>query len=100
MIGLEDSENVVIVGCPAGIDFQVRHTREELILTFEDDRSFAVPDAVWKRSVCGFSDAVKQFYDSSSSKILPSDDEEAAGFRKFMREWEARSRRVGTAPGP
>jgi hypothetical protein len=100
MIDSEHSENVVIVGCPGGIDFQVRHTQEEVILTFEYSASFAVPDAVWKRSVCGFSDAVEQFYDTSSPKILPPDDEKAAGFRKFMREWEARRRRICMAPGP
>jgi hypothetical protein len=97
MIDSKHSEDVVIVGCPSGLDFQVKHTRKGVILTFEDGQSYAVPDAVWSRAVCGFSDAVKRFYETSSPKILPPDDEDAAaGFRKFMREWEARRRRIDT----
>jgi hypothetical protein len=101
MIDSKHTEDVVIVCCPTGLDFQVKHTRKGVILTFDDDQSYLVPDAAWKRAVCGFSDAVKKFYDTSSPKILPPDDEDtAAGFRKFMREWETRRRRIDVAPGP
>jgi hypothetical protein len=94
MVDLGDTEDVLFSGCLAGIDFQVKHTNGQVILKFGRKRRIAVPDALWKRSVCGFSDAVKRFYDTSSPKIVPSDHERAAGFRKFMREWEARRQRV------
>jgi hypothetical protein len=100
MIDSRHSENVVIVCCPTGLDFEVKHTREGVILKFEEGLRYLVPESVWKRAVCGFSDAVKRFYDTSSPKILPPDDEDAAaGFRKFMREWETRRRRADVAAG-
>jgi len=93
MCDWDENEAVAFRGCSTGIDFQVKHTREEVILTFGRKRRNAVPDILWKRSVCEFADAVKRFHDISSPKIIPSDEEVAAGFRKFMREWETRRQR-------
>lgn len=89
MYDIEGEENVVIDGCPNGIDFEITHEEGRVKISFEDKKSFLVPLKEWQRAIIEFSKRVKAFYAASSPKI-PWDDENKAGYEKFIAEWNRR----------
>ena len=80
-----EGDDVVIVGCPNGIDFDVVHANDEVVVTAADGREYRLSAAEWRKTVCAFSDAVETFYAVSSPK-QPSDDDKD-GYAKFRSEW-------------
>ncbi len=89
MYDIEGEENVVICGCPAGIDFQITHTGNNVEIKPEGKEPIVISSDAWIRAVIGFSEAVSVFYSSSSSKT-PDDEDDIKGFNKFMSEWRKR----------
>src|SRR5262249_9530414 len=83
------SDDVVIVGCPRGRDWQVQHRAEKVVLVFEGERQVSIPEADWREAVLGFSDAVEAFYASCAEK-QHLDPDEAAGYKAFRAEWRRR----------
>jgi len=90
------SDDVLIVGCPNGLDFEVRHRDREVEVQFKDQPPVAIPSHEWRAAVLSFSDAIKAFYACSSAK-LPSDEVEAIGYEVFCAEWNRRSNDAGRA---
>ena len=80
MWDIEGNEDVVIVGCPNGADFEVIHDGNEIIIGSAPARIYRIPLSDWRAAVCDFSDAVRSFYAASSPK-QPADQDEAKGFR-------------------
>ena len=79
-------EEVVICGCPNGIDFEIRHGNQEITLSLDDDRQLTVTREEWEQAVLGFSDQILRFYDNSAQKD-PGDEESKKGFKAMMAEW-------------
>ena len=77
---------VVICGCPSGIDFEIRHRHEIFEITTDDGRRIEVPEREWEDAVVRYSDQVMSFYERSKPKV-PSDAEERKGFAAMMTEW-------------
>ncbi len=89
MYDVEGNEDVEIIGCPAGINFQIIHTEADTQIMMGDKAPIAVSRDDWRSAVIGFSEAVQAFYTASSPK-MPFDDWEKEGFDKFMAEWQRR----------
>ena len=83
---VEGRDDVQIVGCNSGIDFEVLCIDDEVILTDRDGTQFKVALSEWRRAVCNFSDSVRAFYSASSPKE-PEDIWERRSFPKFLAEW-------------
>lgn len=88
MFEADRDQNVVIVGCNKGIDFEVAH-RSTVVLTTKAGRTFEFAADEWRKMVWAFADAVQAFYDASSPKIF-EDEDDARGFKKFWSEWSRR----------
>jgi len=86
---VEGQDDVLIVGCNAGVDFEIVQIDDEVLLTTKGGNQHRVAVSDWRRAVCEFSDAVQAFYSASSPKE-PEDDWEQRGFRKFLAEWSRR----------
>lgn len=86
---VEGQDDVQIVGCNSGMDFEVVQIDGEVLLTANDGTQHRVAISDWTRAVCEFSDAVQAFYAASSPKHS-EDDWEERGFRKFLSEWSRR----------
>jgi hypothetical protein len=82
--------DVVICGCPAGEDFEVLHqvSGAGVVVRASDGREWSVGWPEWRAAVYGFADRVSGFYASCSPKQVAAED--AAGFAKFVAEWERR----------
>jgi hypothetical protein len=86
---VEGQDDVQIVGCNNGIDFEVLRVDDEVIVTAQDGTQYRVGLPDWKNAVCEFSDSVRAFYSASLPKE-PEDDWEERSFRKFLSEWSRR----------
>lgn len=78
--------DVVISGCPSGVDFEVLHGGDdtEVLVHADDGRDWRIQRWEWRAAVFEFADRVSGFYAASSPK-RPSDDD-VAGYRKFVAE--------------
>ncbi|MBR4204459.1 MAG: hypothetical protein IKQ92_03185 [Clostridia bacterium] len=89
-----DPEHCILITCPNGADWSVRHDGEDVILDIgdEDGCVFRVPLGQYQDEVCRFADEIEAFYRASKPKKLPEDPdcEEDAGYEAFLREWRAR----------
>ena len=85
----DGQDDVQIVGCNSGIDFEVVRTGDEVILTAEDGRAYRIAFCDWKKAVSEFSDSVRAFYRSFPSKV-PEDESEKRSYGKFLAEWSRR----------
>lgn len=92
---VEGQDDVQIVGCNSGIDFEVVRMDDDVILTAKGGAQHRVALSDWKKAVCEFSDSVRAFCAASSPKE-PEDELDGRSFRKFMSEW---SRRRALADG-
>lgn len=81
------SPDVVIIGCPNGLDFEVLHG-SNVQLKARTGRSWHIPMIEWRAAVFAFADRVSEFYASCSAKCPTAGD--SAGFRRFVAEWERR----------
>jgi hypothetical protein len=86
---VEGQDDVQIVGCNSGINFEVLRVDDEVIVTAQDGTRYRVGLSDWKNAVCDFSDSVRAFYSASSAKE-PEDAWEERSFRKFLSEWSRR----------
>ncbi len=86
---IEGQDDVQIVGCNSGIDFEVARIDDAVILTADDGAQYRIAFSDWKKAVCEFSDSVQAFYAVSSPKA-PEDAWEQRSFRKFLSEWSRR----------
>jgi hypothetical protein len=84
-----DSEDVLIIGCPSGLDFEVRHRDGQVEIQLPDQPPVAMPATEWGAAVLSFSEAIMAFYAASSSK-QPSEEIVAKGYQAFCAEWNRR----------
>ena len=89
MYEVDDSDDVLIVGCATGIDATIEHISDQVRITAESGESRTVPKSEWIQAVLQFSNSVRDFYESSAEKIA-SDDVARDGFNKMLLEWERR----------
>ena len=77
----------VIPGCNLGVDPEIHHKRDKVIIAFEDKESM-VSWRDWALAVLGFADQVETFYKSSSPKAPIEDDpDDREGYELFWEEW-------------
>jgi hypothetical protein len=90
MLDVEGQDDVLIIGCNRGMNFEVIHAGDRVVLTTKDGRQHRIAASEWRNAVCHFSDCVRAFYEASSPKKLPTDDTDAKGYQKFLAEWSRR----------
>ncbi len=86
----EDLTEVEIVGCNAGIDWEVTHDAHgDIVLTLRSGYSVTVDFEEYKAEVIRFADKIKAFYDTCTPK--ESDIEfNQKGYTAFWNEWNRR----------
>jgi hypothetical protein len=91
-----DAPDVLIIGCPSGIDFEVVRQDAQVRLTSAGGQVHSTSFLEWRDAVCTFADAVHEFYARSTPR-RPSTPEDEKGLRAFWREWERRRAAAGTS---
>jgi hypothetical protein len=82
------SDDVVISGCPNGIDLDVAHEGGDVVVGAADGRKWRIALQDWREAVFAFADEVAAFYAASSRKVPAADD--VPGWQKFGAEWKRR----------
>ena len=85
LIPSDDLRRVSICGCPNGIDFDVRHEDDFVLIETVDGERFKVPYAVYKKAVIAFAMQVDDFYRQGPIRKFES-DEDKDGFVAFANE--------------
>ena len=83
-------ENVTISGCGNGIDWTVKHSGKDVVLTLENGRKEIIPLEEYKQEVYRFVDKIEEFYKLCSPKKLPEDSFSCDGYIAFWNEWHRR----------
>jgi hypothetical protein len=96
MIAEENTEDVVIIGCPHGRDWSVIHQGDRVVLNFDDESTVILPWSEWRDAVAEFSRPIEIFYEKSAPKIPGEDD--VPGFTAFRAEWKRRIRAADLSP--
>ena len=86
---LAEGENVVIFGCPNGVDYAVQHDGDMVRLTTEDGVCICVPFTQYLAETVPFLDALEVHYQSASAKVF-YDDIQKLGYEAFWNEWNRR----------
>ena len=86
----DGSGDVVVLGCPNGIDWDLVHSGGEVIITTDSGVDTVVPFEEYREEVLAFADKVEAFYDSQPPREPAEDD--APAYRAFWEEWHRRRR--------
>jgi len=65
-----DSDDVLIIGCPSGLDFEVRHRDGQVEIELPDQPPVGMSPAEWRAAALWFSEAITAFYAASSHRAL------------------------------
>ena len=84
----DGTDDVVVLGCPNGIDWDLVHSGDEVIITTDSDAVITVPYTEYREEVIRFADEVEAFYDSQPPRRPPKDEEFV--YQAFWREWHRR----------
>jgi hypothetical protein len=84
-----EGEDVILFGCPNGINFEVRHQADLVVLTKQDCEEVTIAFSEWQQAVFNFADTVEAFYRTNKHK-RPEDEESSKGYKAFWREWKRR----------
>lgn len=90
IIGDAKLENVIISGCNSGIDWTVRHSGEDVVLTLENGSEETIPLEEYRQEVYRFADKIEEYYKSCSPKQIPEDSFSRDGYIAFWNEWHRR----------
>jgi hypothetical protein len=96
----DDNGELIILGCPSGIDWHVTHTAGQVILTAPDGESISLSAVQWRAAVLRVADQVRSFYRTSLPKQLPDDELDRRGYELFWSEWERLRTAAQQAHGP
>ncbi len=82
----EIGKNIIICGCPNGIDWTVKHNGDEVILILENGKEERVSIEEYKAEVFRFVDKIEKFYNSCQPKKF-YDDFDRERYTLFWNEW-------------
>ena len=86
MIASKDKNTVDIIGCDNGIDFDIIHESENVIIRTSNNIEYTVPFTDYKVAVLTFAKQVEQFYKSNPPRKF-HDDFDKNGYSAFINEW-------------
>ncbi|MCL2082708.1 MAG: hypothetical protein FWH04_05695 [Oscillospiraceae bacterium] len=83
----EKTNELVISGCPNGIDWSVQRENNIVTLTTSSNMQTTISFEQYRDAVFEFADKIKSFYEKCSPKLPPSDFEGTAQ-QRFWADWE------------
>lgn len=90
LIANDDLTEVVISGCPNGIDWSVIHSGDTVRLILADGYEVSVPIAQYRNEVCRFVDLIEKYYQECPPKSIPKNTFDRNGYETFWKEWQYR----------
>lgn len=86
---IKEKFKVLCMGCPQGIDVEVRHIVGKVHLEAEN-KVEQVTEAEWREAVMAFVRQIENFYASCTPKVAIDDEFDRMGWQAFWQEWRGR----------
>lgn len=87
MVASNDNQSVGIYGCSNGIDFDVLHDGEHIVVKTNDSKAYRYSFYEYRDIAAAFADEVERFFSDSPQRIVPEEEPEKSGFSAFINEW-------------
>jgi hypothetical protein len=100
MVSSDDNQLVEIYGCCNGIDFDVVHDGENMVIKTIDSKTYHCPFYEYHDVVLAFSKEVERFISDSPERIVPDEEPEKSGFAAFKNEWFRLKEKIESATQP
>lgn len=89
MIPNNDKTSVSIIGCNNGIDFNIIHKEESVVIITTDNQEYQVPFADYKSGILAFAEQIIDFYKSNTPRAFKNDFDKEC-FSAFVTEFYSR----------
>ena len=89
-----DCSDLMIIGCPDGIDWTVVHCANGVKIITEQRNETFVEMGEYRKVVHGFVDKIKRFYEQSPQRKLTGDAFDRRMYDAFWEEWERRRKQT------
>ena len=86
LIPSQDKTSVTISGCPNGIDFDIIHEDNNIIIRTQDGTTYTVTFEDYKSTVLYYAKQIEDFYHQNSPRQF-EDKFDQDGFSAFCNEW-------------
>ena len=84
----EETDQLIISGCPNGLDWSVMHENGMVRLMADANNQIIIPFNEYKDIVFKFADEIKAYYDKCTPKKPKQDDFENKAYERFWSDWE------------
>ena len=99
MIPADDGKSVQISGCSNGIDFDLIHEENRIMIKTADGRSFSVNFSEYKTAVLSYAEQVEKFMRDAPARIF-DDPFDKKGYQAFKTEWFSLKDRIAALDHP
>lgn len=99
MVPAEDGKSVYISGCPNGVDFDIIHEDNCVVVKTQDGQAFSVDFSEYKNAVLSYVGEIEGFMQNASSRLFDNDFEKK-GYEAFKTEWFALKERIAALDCP
>jgi hypothetical protein len=90
-----DDEFVIILGCPNGIDWRIRHIENNQIKHIaENGEEGIIGKEAYRKLIIEFASQVEKFYKESKPKEIPEDEFDKKGYEAFWKEWSILKQKI------
>lgn len=84
----QDKASVTVVGCSNGIDFDIIHENDNIIIRTQDGTAYTVTFEDYKATVLSYAKQIEDFYHQNPSRKFENQVEKD-GFAAFCNEWHS-----------
>ena len=83
----QDKTSVTVVGCSNGIDFDITHQDDNIIIRAQDGIAYTSPFEDYKAAVLSYAKQIEDFYHQNPPRQF-KDQIDKDGFEAFCNEWK------------
>lgn len=91
----EQTDELMIIGCDNGIDWEVLHTPGQVTLTSGSGTKTVLPLAEYQKTVLSFARVIEAFYARCTPKRIPQEAWQQAAYERFWETWKAMMFKAG-----
>ena len=99
MIPADDGKSVHISGCSNGIDFDLIHEENRIVIKTADGRSFSVNFSEYKTAVLSYVEQIEKFMRDAPARIF-DDPFDKKGYEAFKTEWFSLKEKIAALGHP
>ena len=99
MIPADDGKSVQISGCSNGIDFDLIHEENRVMIKTADGRSFSVDFSEYKAAVLSYAEQIEKFMRDAPERIFDNSFYQK-GYKAFQTEWFSLKEKISALDHP